>query len=267
MVERLAVLMGAVLILAGAMHQDPSKPGEGKPKDGAKGPEEARKTVVAALEQSNSKGGAVLKGRLEFKKPADSELAIVFDEAYGREIEGAFTAQVAKGGLMSASFSSKSFKYDLFCRDGRTVHRLSWLKNGVPMPRVIGHELSHLLRLDHLLKHLGREKDIQPQADESIEGMACQVFTALISPDALPLPGNGTGEERDDPYDVEPESITAIFAIGRVDHLIRRLELRILREMHNPGPIPCENRYTLTVQKYDPDLKIEIPTELVKFLK
>src|SRR5262245_51685522 len=233
-------------------------------------PLQPRKAVQKALQQSESKGGLVLKGRLEKTRPTEAEMGgVVLDVSSGPEVQGDFTARRGKDGILAVTFSSSKLTYELLCRGGKKVHRMSWTQGGAPMVAEIGYDLPRILRLDLLAKHLGPEKDAKELTDSTVDGAKCRVITCAISKALLPKPERGSGEEKEDPWDWEVHSITAIFHIGRDDGLIRRLDVRVNRQLEidpNQEPLDNVNRYLVTVQKYDPELQVTIPPELTKLL-
>jgi len=234
------------------------------------GPDEARKAVVAALEQSKAKGGVLLKGHLDKKRPSEIEMGgIVLDVSTGPEVQGDFTARLGKSGCAAVTFATEKVRYELFCLAGKKVHRLSWSEGGVPMPAEIAFDLSRLLRWDLVVKHLAEKKDFMELTDSTVDGVKCRVVKGALASALLARPEKGGADEKDDPWDWEVGSISGIFHVGREDKLIRRMEIKVTRQFEldaNQDPLECVNQYVLTVQKYDPDLEVEVPAELGKLL-
>jgi len=238
---------------------------------GPTGPREARKVVSTALEKSLGNGGVILKGKLQKKEPRHYGLNFVIDPGTGSDVQGDLVARLGRNGVQHITITKEKWRYDLFCRGSRKAHRLSWTEGGVPILGEVSYDLSKLFQWDQVLKHLGRERDFRELTDSKVDGIPCKVISGSIRNDLLPRPSKSGAEEKDDPYDWEVESIHAVFHIGRDENFVRRLEIEVVRradgeDSDQDGP-EYTNLYTLAVQKYDPSLEVEVPSDLAELLK
>lgn len=241
----------AVMVAVGALYpaQDP--------------PAEVRKQISEALEKTTARGGIVFKGTLEKKtEGVVMELAGGGEEA--EEVTGAFSLKMGKNGVAVAVFEKPKMRLESFLQGGKSAHRLAW-SGGAPVPGEVGLDLSRIVRWDVFKKYAEKSKETGRLPDADVAGVACKGYSCVLSSDfftaGLPEPAEAPGGPT-----IQVHEIRATVRVGKGDGAIRQVEFAIVRTLEGTE-IEFQSRYTLTVDKFDPSLTVEVPADLRKMLE
>lgn len=278
----------AAMVMALALAQDPGKT---EAQDDAKG------TLKAGLEASTKAGGFTFSGRLD----QDNAMGGVKIPGFGDgNLEGKFSGTVAANGTLHLKLETDKGVYELWRKGDKIVQRQTWVGKQ-DMVGEFPHEVTAVLSLSSLLKHVDKMKEIRAGDKKAVDGVDCTAVKAKLPTSYVP-------EEDDDsgmPIKMKIWELKKVESTVYVDRdgLVRRIDMVLSKglssmirmagapggdeeeddgkkkekdkdkdEDDEGGPIPgmgamkMSATYSVTIGKYDAGAKVEVPEDVKRNL-
>ena len=246
--------------------------------------EDAKTVLTKALEASRKAGGFTVTGKVSREDPF-AGMGGPFGALMGEGIEGEFTATVGANGVTTVKVENDNGVYELFRKGAKLVQRQTWTGRQA-QAGAFAHEVTSILGLARLLKHLDGAKELKAGDAKKIGDVECVSVKGLF-PAAL---AEESGDEGAGTLKLqELKKIEATFWIGKEDRLIRSIEMKLTKGFSSAirlpggggddeeedeeegqgfgmGKMKFVATYRLTLKGYDPSTNVEVPAELKKFL-
>lgn len=253
---------------------------------------EAVESVTKAVNDAAGRGGVHLKGTVRFG-PADGGMAVGFGAA-GRKLEGEFTARIGKSGMLAAVIESEAGRLEVFRRGDKSVHRMTWAGGKPPNPGDVSRELGRILNWKVLSRFAPKLKDAKTETKDG-----AKLITARLPEEFLP---EDDDEEGEDGVMVEHnfmilDRIEAIIHVGD-DGSLKTLTVKVVRKLNpaivmgaggaggggdddddddddddggapggGPMDFKTESQYVVKIDRFEPEMDVEIPGDMKKFVE
>ncbi len=249
--------------------------------------DDAKELLKKALDVSQKAGGVTVSGSVSREDPFGG-MGGQFGALMGEGIEGDFTATIGANGITTVKVENENGVYELFQKGEKVVQRQTWTGQQIHAG-AFAHEVTSILSLARLGKHLDQAKDLKKGDTKKVGDVECVPVRGLFPAALAEEPG------AEGPMNLklqELKKIEATIWIGREDHLVRSIEMKLTKGFSSAirlpgggdedddegdedegggqgfgmGKMKFVSTYRLTLKGYDKTTTVDVPAELKKFL-
>ncbi len=257
---------------------------------------ESKGLLRKGLEASVKQGGFTLKGTVDHENPF-SAMGVSVPGMSAGDLAGEFTGSVASDGTLALQVKAANGQYELYRKGQKIVQRQTW-SGTQPQAGNFAGEATALAHLAGILKQVEKAQGLKRLPPKKVGEAECDVVVASLPAGLIADTDEGDAGAAFRFKMIELQKVEATFYLARETGLVQRLEVRLTRGLSeliranipgaagdegedkkkddkkkdegNPGlpgvgnfgAMKFVSSYRISVVKYDPELKVEIPAEV-----